>query len=339
MVEEEKKTYSNTKTQLSLAAAMFFSPLVQYLLRNSERNLSEAERKFVQGYIFLWYIMIAFWILSILFGVLHYFFLHQSLHIISTVSIFILLVSLIVSVVSILSDINLLQIATANSSDSPLHIGEKKHIILTYLPFYNIYLRYKSHSFEKPNRRIKESLFIWIAIFWTSIIGNERIAVVAFMGIIIRISSLMADIDIVPLYIKRTLNTLFFKNPEEIWAYVSWFFRYIGKYIIHLWKPMPAYSITQDIQQEKLVYQEIINPSTKKIIGIEYIVWIGLLGGSVFLFAPFSWTYYIMIGLLLWRYITMFIQLHHLPHLPIAREIVLFVYTIYTTLASFILRK
>jgi putative cell wall-binding protein len=48
MVEETKKTDSNTKTQLSLAAALFFSPLVQYMLKTNNRDISEQEKKFIK---------------------------------------------------------------------------------------------------------------------------------------------------------------------------------------------------------------------------------------------------------------------------------------------------
>jgi hypothetical protein len=48
MVEEIKKTDSNTKTQLSLAAALFFSPLVQYMLKTSNRDINEKEKSFIK---------------------------------------------------------------------------------------------------------------------------------------------------------------------------------------------------------------------------------------------------------------------------------------------------
>jgi len=48
MVEELKTVDTNTKTQLSLAAALFFSPLVQYMLKNNTRDITEKERDFIR---------------------------------------------------------------------------------------------------------------------------------------------------------------------------------------------------------------------------------------------------------------------------------------------------
>ncbi|MEI7919389.1 MAG: hypothetical protein WCH65_04225 [bacterium] len=48
MVEEVKKTDTNTKTQLSLAAALFFSPLVQNMLSNKNRDISDQDREFIR---------------------------------------------------------------------------------------------------------------------------------------------------------------------------------------------------------------------------------------------------------------------------------------------------
>ena len=48
MVEEVKPADTNTKTQLSLAAALFFSPLVQNMLKNDTRDISEKDRNFIR---------------------------------------------------------------------------------------------------------------------------------------------------------------------------------------------------------------------------------------------------------------------------------------------------
>lgn len=58
---EETKVYdTNTKIQLSLAAALFFSPLVQYMLKNNNRDITEKDRTFIRGYIKFGYITLLF---------------------------------------------------------------------------------------------------------------------------------------------------------------------------------------------------------------------------------------------------------------------------------------
>jgi len=60
MVEETKIVDTNTKTQLSLAAALFFSPLVQNMLNKNTRNISEQDKDFIRGYIKFGYITLLF---------------------------------------------------------------------------------------------------------------------------------------------------------------------------------------------------------------------------------------------------------------------------------------
>ena len=48
MVEELKTVDTNTKTQLSLAAALFFSPLVQNMLKKDSRDISDKDKEFIR---------------------------------------------------------------------------------------------------------------------------------------------------------------------------------------------------------------------------------------------------------------------------------------------------
>ena len=59
-MEEMKVVDNNTKTQLSLAAALFFSPLVQYILRKDTRDINDTDRDFIHGYIKFGYITLLF---------------------------------------------------------------------------------------------------------------------------------------------------------------------------------------------------------------------------------------------------------------------------------------
>jgi len=59
-MEEKKVLDTNTKTQLSLAAALFFSPLVQNILKKNTRDITDQDRSFIRGYIKFGYITILF---------------------------------------------------------------------------------------------------------------------------------------------------------------------------------------------------------------------------------------------------------------------------------------
>ncbi len=324
MVEEVKKTDSNTKTQLSLAAALFFSPLVQYILKRNTRDLSQEERNFVQWYIKFGYLTLLFGVVVIWSGVMNYLVALKILDVTYTVSIFVLLFLLLVSVVSILGDISLLK-----SGNTPLPMynvnGSRKDILLKYLPFYNSYLWYQAHSFDIPNRRIKESLLLRTAFLTMNILGSVRWSIIVLIIIIVRIASLMSDIDILPVQRKHYLNTLFSKNPEELWWYITGTLIFLFKSIVHLFAPMLPYTLSQEITKEKFHYSQIITLSGNIPLIIEYILWMLLVGWLLFVVSPDITNRVYYSALILWigRYVVMSIQLRHLPHLPIARELVL----------------
>ncbi len=326
MVEEVKPADTNTKTQLSLAAALFFSPLVQNMLKNDTRDISDKDRDFVRGYIKFGYITILFGIITIVSGVLNYLLVLDILNVIYTVSIFILVFLLIISVVSILSDISLIK-----SGDQTLHIytieGNKKDIILKYLPIYNIYLWYQIHTFDKPNRRIKESILLRTLFLLICLSGSIWASSCILIVIIIRVAALMSDIDFLTPQTKQYINQLFFKNPEEIRWYVSWLGVYLAKAGVNIFKKTQAAHLSEEIAQEKEVYSRIIDTQDNKDILYEYILWIILTGGLLY-FVKLDFTirtYYAVFLLGIARYLVMILQLKHLPHLPIAREILLLI--------------
>jgi hypothetical protein len=59
-MEETKVIDTNTKTQLSLAAALFFSPLVQNMLNKNTRDITDKDRDFIRGYIKVGYVSLLF---------------------------------------------------------------------------------------------------------------------------------------------------------------------------------------------------------------------------------------------------------------------------------------
>ena len=59
-MEEMKVVDTNTKTQLSLAAALFFSPLVQNILNKNTRDITDKDKDFIRGYIKFGYITLLF---------------------------------------------------------------------------------------------------------------------------------------------------------------------------------------------------------------------------------------------------------------------------------------
>lgn len=330
MVEEIKKTDSNTKTQLSLAAALFFSPLVANMLKKNTRDLSEKEREFIRGYIKFGYLTLLFGAIVIASGVTNYLFALKILDVTYTVSIFILVGLLLIGIVSILSDINLLKWRDYTIQTYTIE-WNKKNIIFKYLPIYNIYLRYQAHNFDKPNWRVKESIMLRTIFSLVSMTGNVAISSVLLLLIVLRVAAIMSDIDFISIHIKQKLNTLFFKNPEELRWYVTGFVAFMAKSFVHMFTSLPPYSLEDEIHKAKDVYNHIMDISWHTSLIIEYILWILLTIGLVYISnIDFTVrTYYAGFWLLLGRYLIMAIQLKHLPHLPVAREIVFLVQKIF----------
>ncbi len=324
MVEETKAFDTNTKTQLSLAAALFFSPLVQNILQKNNRDISDSDKAFIRGYIKFGYITLLFGLITVTAGILNYLFVTKLLSVTYTVSIFILITLLIISVVSILSDISLMKWTGWTTEEYTIE-GNKKDILLKYLPIYNIHLWYNIHSFENPNRWIKESLLRRIIFMIGCMSGNIMICTTILIIIILRVASLMSDIDVFTITIKQRLNILFTKNPEELRWYITWLITYLGKTIGRLFFNGDEYTLSGDIAKEKEVYSRIIDIHNNTLLIIEYILGIGIIILLSYLLKPdFTvWTYYVWLGLISTRYLIMAIQLKHLPHLPIARELLL----------------
>ena len=231
MDKDIQQQNNQTKTQLSLAALMFFSPLVQNIIKKENMGLTQQDTKFIKWYIRLWYLGLILLLITIVSWVASYQITSTSLDTIYTVSITITMILLVIGTLAILTNTNilswdkqLLDIYQENVT------SDKKEIVLRYLPLYNIYLRYKEHKFEKPNLLLKESIMAWILFcmiglgttpFWTSI---------ALMLIILRIASLLGDIDIISPNTKNFINNLFNKNPEEL----RWYIRGSIVYVLNL---------------------------------------------------------------------------------------------------------
>jgi len=325
-MEEIKKTDSNTKTQLSLAAALFFSPLVQNMLNKNTRDISEKDISFIRGYIKFWYITLLLGLITIAAWIMNYLFVLDILSMIYTVSIFILMFLLLISVVSILSDISLLKWRD-HSSETYTIEGNKKDILVKYLPIYNIYLWYSLHTFDKPNWRIKESILLWTIFFIVSSTWSVWGSTIVLIALVVRVAALMSDIDFLNIPTKKILNTLFFKNPEEIIGYITGFFIYLTKSFVHIFTKIETYTLEWEVAKQKEYYGHIIDIRWNTQIIIEYILWILLIIWLAYTIKPdFSVRTYYLGGLLLVaRYTIMAIQLKHLPHFPITGKLMMVV--------------
>lgn len=313
---------STTKIQLSLSSVMFFSPFIKRLIHSRWFVLSVDDSEFIQGYITLWYLNITLLLLSILSGIWMYAIDMPFLRMFYYTILILLLILLLGESIFVLLEKPLLHSKHGFwYTDISLN---KTQILLSYLPLYNIYLWYQIHDFQHIYRWPKESIFLWILFIWSWLFFQTPVvSIVIFILIIARVASLFGWIDVLPDQMKNKLNMLFTKNPEELWGYVTWSLRSLFR----------KEKIADAINQQKLQYSLLVPLTTTSLI-IEYsLAWIAFLW-AIYLWITQTFTvlYYGVLGLLLGRYLLMYIRWKHIPHLPLFKELVDFFAAIIYTL-------
>ena len=68
---------------------------------------------------------------------------------------------------------------------------DRKEIVLSYLPIYNVYKRYQEHNFDKPNLLLKESILAWLLFIVLGLITTPWRTSTFLILIIVRVASLM----------------------------------------------------------------------------------------------------------------------------------------------------
>lgn len=319
----DKNINSTTKVQLSLAALMFFSPLVSNMLKKDNLELNNEDNKFIKWYIRLGnYLLIILWV-TIISWILNYNIQSDIINVIYSLSIISLTTMLVVWTISILTDTNIL------SWDKKLVdlyyenvTSDKKEVLTNYTPIYNIYLWYTQHNFNQPNLLIKESILAWLIFIILWFFTNTFWASTFLIIIIIRIASLMWWIDFVSPQIKKIINRLFTKNPEEIRWYIKGSIMYLyNKVTDQLNKKEIGYFIDKEKEEFGLLYKIQLHNSIKiKIQYIMFIITFGYLIQQAIVdlnqrIVVIPWLIFI------WRYLVMLIKREHLPSLPIYKEI------------------
>jgi hypothetical protein len=89
-------------------------------------------------------------------------------------------------------------------------------ILKSFLPFYNLKLRYQTANFQTPYWWLKESV-LWRTVFsFLTLLLGIQIGTTFLALIVIRVLLLLINIDMLPNNLKRFLNHGFLMHPEEI---------------------------------------------------------------------------------------------------------------------------
>ena len=213
-METEKNIISSEAKLSAIASVMFFSPFIKNDIKSEE--FSEDERSFIYGYTQIWLINLVFLAITLLAALANVF--EANLILTRIINIWSFAIY-IISVFSIFACVNDLGMWWPNESINQ-DIQHKWQILKVYTPIMNFIFWFRQENYNMPYRWLKESVLLrTILIFGTLLFWNWfGIGILAI--IIIRIILLMVNIDIIPLSIKKAINSSFSCNPEEVFAYI-----------------------------------------------------------------------------------------------------------------------
>ena len=303
---EEKNTYSN-KTELSLSALMFFSPLIQNQMKKRS-DINENDKNFIKWFIKIWYLNIFMLILSIWLQIIFYLTNISLIQNIGFVITIILAISLVIWSIYAISNKELIKIN--KSENEKISQKDKISFIINYIPLYNIHLRYKKHNFNEPDMILKESILVWGMVSIFLLVSNEIITWFLVILIVIRIITLINGINLWE-KTQKLLDNLFKKNPEESRWYIIWT-------IVTIFNQK---SLQENIETSKNNFKLILKIEHKQIL-LEYII-LFIMGLYMIYYGYINQNISLIIStiFILMRYLVMIVKWKHVPHLPIIKEI------------------
>lgn len=213
-METERNIISSEAKLSAIAWVMFFAPFVKNRMKFEE--FSETEKSFVEGYIQVWYLNLIFLMIVLITALINVFENNRILSRIITIWSFAIY---IISVFSVFACANDLSMRGPNESLTQ-NIQHKWLILKSYIPILNYAMWFRLQEYNMPYWRLKESTLLrTFFIFWTLLLGSSF-----WMGVLIiiavRIILLMLNVDIVPLSMKKAINSTFSCNPSEMFAYL-----------------------------------------------------------------------------------------------------------------------
>ena len=212
-METEKNIISSDAKLSAIAGVMFFAPFVKNRIKSEE--FSEDEISFIYGYVQVWFLNLIFLVIVLIAAITSTFEASRILTWIITIWSFAIY---IISAFSAFACANDLSMRGPNESVNQ-NIQHKWLLLKSYTPIMNFILRFRQENYNMPYRRLKESILLrTFFIFWTLLLWNSFWMWVLII-IAVRVILLLINIDIVPLSMKKTINSLFSCNPWEIFAY------------------------------------------------------------------------------------------------------------------------
>jgi hypothetical protein len=99
-------------------------------------------------------------------------------------------------------------------------IPQKGQLLKSFIPIVNFSTRFRKDDYNMPYWRLKESIFLRTFFVFGTLILGQSFGMGVLIIIAVRVILLLLNIDIVPLSMKKALNSYFSCNPGEITSYL-----------------------------------------------------------------------------------------------------------------------
>lgn len=213
---ETQQTNISSQAKLSaIVGMMFCAPLVKH---NIDKNpdFSEEEKSFIMWYVQIWFVNLVFLVITLISYLIDMFWKNPILSRVVTIGSFAIYIITVFSLFACAGDL----VMWRPGEKIAIKIQNKWLLLKSYVPIMNFITWFRQENYNMPYRWLKESILLRnIFIFWTLLLWNY-FWIWVLSVIVVRIGLLMMNIDIIPLSIKKTINSMFYCNPWEIFAYI-----------------------------------------------------------------------------------------------------------------------
>ena len=213
-MEAEKNIISSDTKRSAIAGVMFFAPFVKSMIKSD--FFSDYEKEFVKWYVKVWYINLIF-LTVVLLAV--WFNLFLANHVLSSIVTIGAIVIYVISVLTIFACANDVSMWIGDES-AKQNIQHKWQIIKVYTPIMNFVLRFRQESYNMPYRWLKESILLRTFFIFGSLLLWDLFWIGILIFIVVRTGLLLLNVDIIPLSVKKAVNSTFSCNPWEMFSYI-----------------------------------------------------------------------------------------------------------------------
>lgn len=215
-MESQKSIISPHAMVSAIAGMMFFAPFVKKNL-DSDLILTDEDKKFVMWYVQIWYANIIFLLIVVVAAILNLFWGNPVLSWVITIG---SIAVYIITIFSIFACANGLSMRSENESIVQ-NIPQKGQLLKSFIPIINFSSRFRKEDYNMPYWRLKESVLLRTFFIFGTLLLGQSFGIWVLIIIAVRVIMLLLNIDIIPLSMKKALNSCFLCNPGEMMSYLS----------------------------------------------------------------------------------------------------------------------